>query len=97
MIEKAGPKLPATGSWGPLTGSRPSPREQALPEVQAAPGGNSHNVKLHVRFDAPSARYVYLTVDSSSGEVERQYPPQEALRRIARMRQIAGLALDKKL
>ncbi len=60
-------------------------------------GGKPHNVKLRVRFDAPSARYVYLTVDSSSGEVEGQYPAQESLRRIARMRQIAGLALDKKL
>lgn len=54
------------------------------------------HLKLRVRLDEPSGRYVYQSVDPVSGEVKRQYPPEEALRAIARLHDIAGLAVDKK-
>lgn len=54
-------------------------------------------LKLRVRFDEPTGRFVYMGVNAESGEVERQYPPEEALRMIARMHEIAGLTFDEKL
>ncbi len=56
----------------------------------------SSELKLRVRFDEPAGRFVYMGVNVESGEVERQYPPEEALRMIARIREIAGLTLDEK-
>ena len=57
----------------------------------------SSQLKLRVRFDEPTGRFVYMGVNAESGEVERQYPPEEALRMIARMHEIAGLTFDEKL
>ena len=54
-------------------------------------------LKLRVQLDEPSGRYVYQSIDPQSGEVKRQFPMEEALRAIARLHDIAGLALDKKL
>lgn len=54
-------------------------------------------LKLRVQLDEPSGRYVYQSIDPQSGEVKRQFPMEEALRAIARMHDIAGLAVDKKL
>lgn len=54
-------------------------------------------LKLRVQLDEPSGRYVYQSIDPESGEVKRQFPMEEALRAIARLRDIAGLAVDKKL
>lgn len=64
----------------------------AVAEVQV----DAH-LKLRVRLDEPSGRYVYQSVDPESGEVMRQFPPDEALRAIARLHNIAGLTVDKKL
>lgn len=54
-------------------------------------------LKLRVRFDEPTGRFVYMGVNAKSGEVERQYPPDQALRMIARMREIVGQKLDQEL
>ncbi len=54
-------------------------------------------LKLRVQLDEPSGRYVYQSIDPQTGEVKRQFPMEEALRAIARMHDIAGLAVDKKL
>jgi uncharacterized FlaG/YvyC family protein len=57
----------------------------------------NEQLKLRVQLDEPTGRFVYLGVDPQSGEVKRQFPPEEALRAIARLRDIAGLAVDKTL
>jgi uncharacterized FlaG/YvyC family protein len=71
--------------------STPSAKEMSL-EFEV-----SSELKLRVRFDEPTGRFVYMGVNVESGEIERQYPPEEALRMIARMHEIAGLTLDEKL
>ncbi len=68
-----------------------SPKEMSLEfEVNS-------ELKLQVRFDEPTGRFVYMGVNVESGEIERQYPPEEALRMISRMHEIAGLTFDEKL
>jgi hypothetical protein len=54
-------------------------------------------LKLRVRFDEPAGRFVYMGVNTESGEIERQYPPDEALRMIARMHETVGQKLDEEL
>lgn len=65
---------------------------EAQRDIQITP-----ELKLRIRFDKASERFVYLAVNAESGEIERQYPPDQALRLIARMRAIAGLTLDRSL
>ncbi len=70
----------------------PVPEEENTFEIEIEP-----ELRLRVRFDEPAGRFVYQGINPQSGEVERQFPPDEALQRIARNRDIAGLTLDEKL
>jgi len=54
-------------------------------------------LKLRVRFDEATGRFVYMGINAESGEIERQYPPDQALRMIARMHEIVGRKLDQQL
>ncbi len=78
--------------------------EEAAPRAPGKPPNGfevdiriAPEIKLRVRLDEASGRFVYLAINAESGEVERQYPTDEALRMIARIRKIAGLTVDKTL
>lgn len=51
--------------------------------------------ELRVSRDEESARFVYTSVDIESGEVIRQFPPEEILRLVRAVREAAGLVLDE--
>jgi flagellar protein FlaG len=55
------------------------------------------NAKLSISYDEPSGRFIYKELDPETGEVVREYPPQEVLERIARIRQMTGVSLDRDL
>lgn len=57
-------------------------------------GGNE---RLRIEVEPASGRLVYLAVDVSTGQVLREYAPDEALGLIRRVREVAGLAVDTSL
>lgn len=52
------------------------------------------NTRLSIEHDKATNRYVFKSVDENTGEVLRQYPTEQMLAQIARVRQIAGLTVD---
>lgn len=52
---------------------------------------------LRVELDPVMGTPSYLGVSAATGRILRRYEPDEALRLIARVRQIAGLTLDTNL
>lgn len=51
--------------------------------------------ELRISIDEESDRFVYKTVDIESGEVLHQFPPEDLLRIVASIREVAGLILDQ--
>lgn len=58
--------------------------------------GNGEDVttSLKISQDDDTGRFVYKSVDVKTGEVVRQFPPEEILNFISRFRDAAGLIID---
>ncbi len=52
------------------------------------------NTRLSIVHDEATGRYVFKSINQETGEVIRQYPTEDMLSQIARMRQVAGLTVD---
>ena len=57
----------------------------------------SDDLRLSISFEKSIGRFVYRGVDRETGEVVREYPPEEVIERIAHLREIAGIAVDRKM
>ena len=55
------------------------------------------DLRLSISFEKSIGRFVYRGVDRETGEVVREYPQEEVIKRIAHMREIAGIAIDRRL
>ena len=55
------------------------------------------NLRLSISYEKSIGRFVYRGVDRQTGEVVREYPPEEVIERIAHLREIAGIAIDRRL
>jgi uncharacterized FlaG/YvyC family protein len=55
------------------------------------------NIRLKIEVDKETGDFVYLGIDSETGEVVKQYPPEEIVRRVRHYRDVAGLTVDTKL
>ncbi len=82
------------GSTPTLTGD---PLEQAaellaefIPEVEQVA-----NTSLRIDRDEETDRFVYFSVDDESGEIVRQFPPENILRFLSYYRGLEGLLLDE--
>lgn len=51
------------------------------------------NQRLSIDRDEVTARFIFKSIDRESGETIKQFPTEEMLRQIARMRDVTGLAL----
>ncbi|MGK2873206.1 MAG: flagellar protein FlaG [Alphaproteobacteria bacterium] len=69
-----------------------APAEQTPDKILAAL--TPRNTRLSIERDEATDRYVFRSVDENTGEVIRQYPTDEMLTQIARVRQIVGLTVD---
>jgi flagellar protein FlaG len=56
----------------------------------------SDNLRLSISFEKSIGRFVYRGVDRQTGEVVREYPSEEVIKRIAKFREIAGIAIDQR-
>ena len=57
----------------------------------------SDDLRLSISFEKSIGRFVYRGVDRQTGEVVREYPPEEVIKRIAHLREIAGITIDRRL
>lgn len=64
--------------------------ESYIPETDS-------NTKLKINKDEGSGRFVYQGIDKDSGEVVRQFPEDEILKFLARVREVEGLVVDGKV
>ncbi len=55
------------------------------------------DLRLSISFEKSIGRFVYRGVDRETGEVIREYPQEEVIKRIARLREIAGITIDRRL
>lgn len=55
------------------------------------------NTNLSVSFDEATDRFIYQTRNSESGEVVRQYPSEEFLNQISKLREVRGLVFEEKV
>ncbi|SDD58042.1 MULTISPECIES: flagellar protein FlaG [Kordiimonas] len=62
-----------------------------LPEEEQAP-----NTRLRIDKDDETGRFVYKNIDTESGEVIKQFPPESILEFLSYYRHVAGLAVDDK-
>jgi uncharacterized FlaG/YvyC family protein len=53
--------------------------------------------KLSISYDEPTGRFIYKSLDRNTGEVLREFPPQEILERLARVRHLTGVSVDRDL
>lgn len=66
--------------------------EDFIPEVEQIP-----NTRLRIDKDDETGRFVYYSVDDESGEVIRQFPPENILKFLSYYRGLEGLLLDDKI
>jgi|TARA_B100002003_G_scaffold233239_1_gene245888 flagellar protein FlaG len=55
------------------------------------------DLRLSISFEKSIGRFVYRGIDRKTGEVVREYPQEEVVKRIAHLREIAGIAIDRSL
>ncbi|MBL6954462.1 MAG: flagellar protein FlaG [Alphaproteobacteria bacterium] len=55
------------------------------------------DLRLSISFEKSIGRFVYRGVDRETGEIVREYPQEEVVKRIAHLREIAGIAIDRSL
>jgi len=70
-------------------------RAQAERLRQAAePAFQDSRTRLEISFDEAIGTFVYRGLDPATGEVVREYPPEEVRERMARLRAMKGIAVD---
>ncbi len=70
---------------------------QRLGEVLKEVLGDDFNSRrLSIDQDEATGRFVYKVIDIDTGEVVRQFPPEEILRIVASIRDAEGLVIDSK-
>ena len=93
--------------------AKPASAESNAPEKQKPEGVSSvkldelqqlaeqtfvaDDLRLSISFEKSIGRFVYRGVDRETGEVVREYPQEEVVKRIAHLREIAGIAIDRRL
>ncbi len=56
--------------------------------------GGKAATSLEISQDSETGRFIYKRIDDETGEVVRQFPPEEVLNFITRFREAAGLLID---
>ena len=71
------------------------PLEKVAEVVQSfLPESFTNNTKLSINRDDTTGVFVYRSVDRESGEVVRQFPPEDILNYIVSVRKAEGLIVD---
>lgn len=63
--------------------------EAFLPQADQIP-----NTRLRIDLDDDTGQFIYQSIDRDSGEVVRQFPPEDLLNVLSAFRDVEGLAVD---
>jgi len=97
QVQREERPLPAPPSAPPADqpAEDPSRRVEQL-ERAAQPAFADSQGKLSIRYDDRIGRFVYRELNPATGEVLREFPPEEVLDRLARLKSFAGASVDRK-
>lgn len=70
------------------------PLEKAAQAIEEFVNDTGPNTKLRIDRDDDTGRFVYKSIDSDSGEVISQFPPETILQIISKFRDPEGLVVD---
>lgn len=85
------PELPASGTTAPEAAASPERERVAEAARQVEQFFQSVRRNLHFREDEASGRVVVSVVDSETGEVIRQIPPEQVMRMAERLPYLNGV------
>lgn len=71
-----------------------NPLERAAAAIEEFVDEAGPNTRLRIDKDDESGRFVYKSIDSESGEVVAQFPPETILEMISKFRDPEGLVVD---
>ena len=94
---QASPAPPVPGAVNPESNLAP---DQRVAEMQAAidkliKKGLPSNSKLQIEQDKESGTFIYRSVDPDTGEVIKQWPPEQLVKLREYLHQMEGMLLDK--
>lgn len=91
----------------PASAERNTPEKQKLEDVSSSKLSElqqraeqafvADDLRLSISFEKSIGRFVYRGVDRQTGEIVREYPQEEVVKRIAHLREIAGITIDRRL
>jgi len=91
----------------PTSAERNAPEKQKLEDVSSSKLSElqqraeqafvADDLRLSISFEKSIGRFVYRGVDRQTGEIVREYPQEEVVKRIAHLREIAGITIDRRL
>ena len=96
---QASPVPPVPGAVNQATNLAP---DQRIEELQAALAklikkGMPSNSKLQIERDKETGTFIYRSVDPDTGEVLKQWPPEQLLKLRESLREMEGMLVDKKV
>ena len=70
------------------------PLEKAAKVIEEFVPNDGPSTKLRIDKDEETGRFVYKSIDTESGEVIKQFPPETILAIISHYRSVEGLVVD---
>lgn len=71
------------------------PLASAAATIEELVGGFTGEGELEILLDEEADRFIYQSVDPETGEVLRQFPPEEILQLVRAIRDMEGLVIDE--
>lgn len=94
-------KVEPSGEAGPAPIAKPAtldkgqdPLDQAAKAIDEFIVETGGSTTLRIDQDDDTGRFIYKSIDSESGEVVRQFPPETILQIISKFREPEGLVVD---
>jgi uncharacterized FlaG/YvyC family protein len=96
---QASPAPPAPGAVNQATNLAPDQRIAELQEAVAKliKKGMPSNSKLQIEQDKDTGAFIYRSVDPDTGEVIKQWPPEQLLQLRETLREMEGMLIDKEV
>jgi uncharacterized FlaG/YvyC family protein len=94
---QSSPVPPVPGAVNPQTNLTPDQRVAELEKAveNLIKKGLPSNSKLQISQDKESGAFVYRSIDPDTGEVIRQWPPEQLLKLRESLHEMEGLLVDK--
>ena len=79
----------------PVQSAPAADSEKYVPDERAETPAPAHATRLSIGRDDAADRYVYRGLDGATKEVRQQWPREDDLKRMAKMREMSGKIVDE--